>query len=115
MEIFARTGTTRKDLGGGNWVELKNQLTLADKGAITGAMTKVNVDGNGGAEAVFDIGAANVVTLQRAIVAWGGPALDDKPVDRETLEALSDEAGQYLVDAVNEMNPSPKKEATANP
>jgi hypothetical protein len=68
----------RIDLGDGDWVVLRH-LNFADRRAMEGALLKARVvDGQiiQASEEDVDNEAANVIMLQRAIVAWGGPGFE---------------------------------------
>jgi hypothetical protein len=74
----APTDIERIDLGDGDWAVLRH-LNFADRRAMEGALLKARVvDGQilQASEEDVDNEAANLVMLQRAIVAWGGPGFE---------------------------------------
>lgn len=137
MRIFARGGTIRHDLGDGNWVELRRDMSMQARALIMQAMTRVSMDSAGKPQADFDVAAGNIETLRQAIVAWGGPGFcahdhetlggphDETgasngchpvPVDREHVELLTEEIGTQLIAAINDVTTAaPRQGEQANP
>jgi hypothetical protein len=109
-----------------DWVEMKAYFRLGDRDAINSLMfvpkTKFNPETGedemtGGMK--LDTSLANVATLRRAIVAWGGDGFEtDGEMDEITLEnvaGLGEDDARELVKALQARNPKavgPKEKAS---
>jgi len=66
------------DDDGEHWVDIKEALTLADRGRYTDAIMGVGADLGGQASMQFRLGQVNQVLLECAILGWNLPDPDTK-------------------------------------
>jgi hypothetical protein len=112
MSRFTKSPTKRIDVGEGDWVEYKTQLTFGERNLIRKTITAGarKPDGQIDLEQLNHLGA-NRELLLRSITAWGGsgfceqeahPHAGDcvpRPVNAENLDAL-DLAGEVILQAI---------------
>lgn len=151
MSRFVRkTEPIRIDLGDGDWVDLKSRFSMGDRAAINqsivegGVRSYKSVDKLTGEETErsemgqMQLGASNIATMERGIIAWGGPGFcrsaedhekkgsthydDDEnngckpiPINWKNLLDLDDPTGSKIIEEISKRNVQPSKEESANP
>jgi len=112
MSRFVERQTTRVDLGGDDWVEVRARLQFGDRRLIEerlyGLTRKSDGRINVYEERPLNLLEANVELLRLSIVAWGGPGfcVEDahphvnecisRPITAENIKAL-DETGERIL------------------
>lgn len=96
---FASLGTSRLDLGGGDWVEVKDELAFGEQQALNYANWKL-VQGQG---VIIDYGAYDLKKLEYYLVDWSFRDAAGKPVSvtPETIQALAYAVAQEIIAALN--------------
>lgn len=113
MGRFIQVGVERLELDGGDWVDLRTSLRFGDRRAIEERLYGLRSDATGrvvlGTE--LHMAEANVETMLRSIVAWGGPGFCSKdehphdgdctprPITAENLDGL-DETGERILEEI---------------
>jgi len=69
-------GVRITDDDGEHWIEIKEALSLADRGRYTDAIMGVGADMGGNASMQFNLGQVNQVLLECAIMNWNLPDPD---------------------------------------
>ena len=126
VPTFRHTFAADPEDGHTDWVEMKAHFRLGDRDAINSHMfvpkTKFNPETGedemtGGMR--LDTSLANVATLLRAIVAWGGEGFstngETDEITMETVAGLSEDDARELVKALQARNPKavgPKEKAS---
>src|SRR5258706_10490592 len=81
--VTGLNGTTvRVDLGDGDFVDVRTQVTYGDRVAVRGKLLGLRVDDNGRIASgphELDYLAADLEGMRRFVVAWGGPTFCDLP------------------------------------
>ena len=77
-------GVRVADDDGEHWVEIKEALSLADRGRYTDAIMGVGADMGGNASMQFNLGQVNQVLLECAVLAWNLPDPDTDKVLKVT-------------------------------
>lgn len=113
MSRFVQAGVERLELDGGDWVDLRTRLRFGDRRAIEERMAPFKADASGRIvrSEELHMREANVETMLRSIVAWGGPGFCEKdehphdgdcsprPITAENLEEL-DVTGERILEEI---------------
>lgn len=88
---FVSPETVRIDLGNGDWIEVKKELTVGEEMRFRSAGLQ---KANGKAEVDIDWTAMAFARVEAYLVDWSARGKDDKPVkvERSAIEALDSES-----------------------
>lgn len=114
---FVKPAVARLDLGDGQWVEIKEQITYGEAQRLTGSMLRSRVSRNDGADEVgVDYARFSVLKLQTWLVDWSARDEDDKPVPLSpaAIENL-DPATAEAIDAAINAHLAKRAEGKATP
>ncbi len=100
---FVRPAVVRLDLGEGQWVETKEQLTYGESQRLSGAMLRTVRTAAGDNEVGVDFARYAVLKLQTWLVDWSLRDEADKPVpvSAAAIENLTPAAAEAINEAID--------------
>ena len=100
---FVTPNVVRLDLSDGDWIEVKEQLTYAERQRLSGAMLRTVKTGAGDNEMGVDFARYAVLRLQMYLTDWSFKGEDDKPValSAAAIENLSEDAAGEINGAID--------------
>jgi hypothetical protein len=100
---FVKPAITRLDLGEGQWVEIKEQITYGESQRLSGAMLRTVKTAAGDNEVGVDFARYAVLKLQTWLVDWSLRDDADKPVpvSPAAIENLTPEGAEAINDAID--------------
>lgn len=100
MALVERTPTTfRVEFGSGDWVELREKITVADRRNATNRAVPTSI-GNAGLTGQFQVGLFKAALLYEMIVAWS----DDEPPSEQAIDRLPEEMADRLLEELDRRN-----------
>jgi hypothetical protein len=106
---FVKPGVARldlPDLGEGQWIEIKEQITYAEQQRLFGSMIRTMKTSQGENEMGVDLARSSILKLVTWVVDWSARDEDDKPVPLtpDAIENLTPDVAKVIEDAIDAHN-----------
>lgn len=105
----------RIDLSGGDWIEIKKNLTVGEEKRIYGSTFSKGQLGGGGIGVEMDLASYDLRKVEAYLLAWSAKDKDDKPIDvsYDAICALPSDVFDEILAAIDKHTDAMEQEKKA--